>query len=108
MTLSPPFSGSKPQRGEDRIGGGRLGLPPDPVLHPGEAFGGLVDVIAVGDVDEGFEQLLEAFGAAEHWRRHRSARAARRAHDRWHPLVVLHPTAFLRGSARIRHLCAAG
>jgi hypothetical protein len=101
MTLSLPFSGSKPQRGEDRVGGGRLGLPPDPVLHPREAFGGLMDVVAVGDVDKGLEQLFEAFGAAKD-RRRTGRSASRRAHHRPHCSISLHPSAFLRGSGRIR------
>ncbi|HWB51604.1 MAG TPA: hypothetical protein VG651_21020 [Stellaceae bacterium] len=112
MTLSPPFSGSKPQRGEDRVGGGRLGLPPDPFLHPGETLGGLVDVVAVGDVDNGFEELLEAFGTAEA-RRRRFRTASRSAYDRPHPCCVPHPTVFPRGvfpsgSARIHRLSVAG
>ena len=55
MKLWPPFSGSKPQRGEDGVGGGRLGLPLDPLLDAHEPFGRLMDVVAVGDVGEGFE-----------------------------------------------------
>lgn len=106
MTLSLPFSGSKPQRGEDRVGGGRLGLPPDPVLHPRQALRCLMDVIAVGDVDEGFEQLLEAFGAAKDWCR--IGRSASRCAHHWpHYSVSPHPNAFLRGPARIHRAPAA-
>ena len=54
------FPGSKPQRGEDRVGGGRLGLPLDPVLYKGEALGGLMDVVPLGDVGE----------ASSNWSRH--------------------------------------
>jgi hypothetical protein len=64
MKLWRSFSGSKPQSGEDGIGGGSLGLPPDPLLDLGQPLGGLMDVVAVGDVGEGFEQLLETFVAA--------------------------------------------
>lgn len=113
MTLSPPFSGSKPQlsrskpqRGEDRIGGGRLGLPLDPVLDPRKALGGLMDVVAVGDVDKGFEQLFEAFGAAKD-RYLVAGSASRRAYHRPHCSVSPHPSAFLRGPARIHRISAA-
>jgi hypothetical protein len=92
MTLSLPFSGSKPQRGEDRVGGGRLGLPPDPVLYPRQSLGGLMDVVAVG-------------AAKDQRRTGRSA--SRRSHHRPHWSVSPHPSAFLRGSARIHCASAA-
>jgi len=98
MKLLRGFSGSKPQRGEDRIGGSLIGLPPDPLLDPREALGGLVDVVAVGDVDKGFEQLLEALGATEdRARRIVGSAAARRAHRGPHSIDLSHPSAFSRG-----------
>ena len=56
-------SGSEPQSGEDGIGVRLFGLPLDPFLNPGQPLGGLMDVVAFDDVDEGFEQLLEAFAS---------------------------------------------
>ena len=106
MTLSPLFSGSKPQRGEDRVGGGRLGLPSDPVLHSCEPLCGLMDIVAVGDIGEGLEQLFETLGAAKN-RRRTDHPASRRAHHRPHCSVSPHPSAFLRGPVRIRHASAA-
>ena len=96
MTLSRT-SGSKPQRGEDRIGGGPFRLPRDPVLDPGEALGSLMDIVAVGDVGERFEQLLKAFAAAPYrYRGRRNGPASWRAHDRPLSLDVFHPSAFPR------------
>jgi hypothetical protein len=98
MKLLRDFSGSKPQRGEDRIGGSLLGLPPDPVLDPREALGGLVDVVAVGDVDNGLEQLLEALGATKGRAGRFAARAAaRRVYRGPHAIDLSHPSAFSRG-----------
>ena len=99
MTLSRYFSGGKPQSVEDRIGGGMIGLAPDPLLYPRQTLGRLVDVVAVGDVDKGFEQLLQAFGAAEHrrGRRRLAGTASRRARRRSHSLVLTHPSAFPLG-----------
>jgi hypothetical protein len=100
VKLLRSFSGGKAPTGEDRIGGGFFGLPDDPVLHSGEAFGRLMDVVAVGDVGESFEQLLEAFASVQG----RSAigvsvadRAARRSHGRENFFDVLHPRAFPYG-----------
>jgi hypothetical protein len=96
MTLLRSSLGGKPQIGEDRIGGGTIGLTLDPLLHPRQAFGGLMDVVAV-DIREGFEQLFKAFGPAKDGRRRFAGTASRRAR-RWpHSLVLTHPTAFLRG-----------
>ena len=100
MTLSRYFSGSKPQSGENGIGGGPLGLPFDPVLNSGQSFGGLMDVVPVSDVSEGFEQLLEAFGAVQERCGHRIAvagSASSYAHYRRRFFDVSHPRAFLRG-----------
>lgn len=95
MTLCRPISRSKPQRGEDRIGGGSLGLTPDPVLHSGEPLGGLMDVIAVGDVGECFEQLFETLRTAECRAAAGVAGAAPRcAHDRLHLVDLTHPSVF--------------
>jgi hypothetical protein len=110
MTLSRYFSGGKPQSGEDRIGGGMIGLPPDPILYSRQPFGGLMDVVAVGDVGEGFEQLFEALGAPEHRRGRRLAgTATRRARRRPHSFVLTHPSAFPCGcSAATQSPSAAG
>lgn len=98
MTLSRYSSGGKPQSVENRIGGGMVGLTLDPFLDQRQAFGGLVDVVTVGDVDKCFEQFFEAFGAAEDRRRGRSPvrAAARRARRRRQSLVSTHPSAFPR------------
>lgn len=98
MTLWRYSSGGKTQSGEDRIGGGAVGLSIDPFEHAFEAQSGLVNVVAVGDVDDGFEQLLQAFSAIRRFREpRRSAGAAtRRAQLRPHSLVLTHPSAFPR------------
>lgn len=99
MTLWRSFSGSKPQSGEDRVGGGMIGLTPDPFLDARQSFRGLMDVVAVGDVGERFEQLLETFVAAEH-RRGRgfdAGAASRSPRRRPYPVVLIHPSAFPRG-----------
>jgi len=95
MTLCRPFSRSKPKRGEDRIGGGSLGLTPDPVLHARQPLGGLMDVVAVGDVGECLEELLETFGAAEDRAAGDTAgMAAWRATGRPYLVDLIHPSAF--------------
>jgi hypothetical protein len=97
MTLLRSSSGSKPQRGEDRIGGGQFGLLLDPLLDPGQAFGGLVDVVAIGDVDKGFEQLFKTLVAGAVWRRcSEGGSASRRAHDRPQFFDPSHSPAFPR------------
>jgi hypothetical protein len=100
MTLLRSFSRGKPQPGEDRIGSGLLGLAIDPVLHSGKALGRLMDVIAVGDVGESFEQLFEALALVQDLCGSRvsvAGRAARRSHGRQNLFDVLHPRAFPRG-----------
>jgi hypothetical protein len=96
MTLLRSFSGSKPQSGEDRIGGGPISLPLDPLLYPRQALGRLMDVVAI-DIGDGFEQLFEAFVATEDRRCRIAAAASRRARRLSHSLEMTHPTAFLRG-----------
>lgn len=97
MTLWRYFSGGKPQSGEDRIGGGMIGLTPDPLLDARQAFGRLVDVVAIGDVDKGFEEFFETFGASEYGiGRGLGGTASRRARRRLHPLVLPHPSTFPR------------
>ena len=96
MTLLRSSLRSKPKCVEDRIGGGTIGLTLDPLLHPRQAFGGLMDVVAI-DIREGFEQLFETLGAAENGRRRVAGSASRRARRRPHSLVLTHPTAFPRG-----------
>jgi hypothetical protein len=98
MTLWRYSSGSKPPRVEDRIGGSRVGLLIDPLLHQGEAPGGLVDVVAVGDVDKSFEQLFKAFLArAERGGSYGFGAASGRSHDRPHSFVLSHLNAFPQG-----------
>ena len=98
MTLSRSSSGGKPQRGEDRIGGSRVGLLLDPLLNDGEAFGGLMDVVAVGDIDKSFEQLFETLLAgAKRGGGCGVGAAFGRAHDRPHSFVQSHSSAFPQG-----------
>lgn len=88
----------KPQRSEDRIGGGAIGLRVDPFQHSGQTCGRLMDVVAVGDIDEGFEQLLEAFCLTRvSGRRHQIAGTAARCADLRHSFVLTHPSAFPHG-----------
>jgi hypothetical protein len=96
MTLSRN-SGSKPQSVEDRIGCGALRLAPDPVLNPGEAFGGLMDIVAV-DIRDGIEQLFDTLIPAAGGREcRRMGVASRYQGDRAHSAVLSHPIAFPRG-----------
>ena len=107
MTRSRSFSGGKPKRGEDRVVGGRSSLVVDPFLNPREAFGGLMDIVAIGDIGECFQQLFEALGAAESGRP--GGAATRRASGWQHSLVVSHLAAFPHGiPARTRSHFAAG
>ena len=100
MTLSRYSSGGKPQSVEDRIGGGAIGFPLDPFLHSRQTFGRLVDVVAIGEVGERFEQLFEAFGAAEDGGGRRIAgTASRRTRRRPHWLELTHSSAFPLGCA---------
>ena len=112
MTLLRSFSGGEPQTSEDRIGAGLLGLPIDPGLHSGEAFGSLMDIIAVGDIGEGLEQLLKAVALAQNrcsGRPFVARRAARRPHGCKNFFDVLHPCAFPHGiRALIQNLPLAG
>jgi hypothetical protein len=110
MMLSRYSSGGKPQSGEDRIGGGMIGLPLDPLLYSRQTLGRLVDVVTVGDVDERREQLLEAFGAAKHrsGRRPVVGAAPRRARPRPHSFVLTHPSAFPRGRSATQSPPVAG
>lgn len=98
MTLLRSFSGSKPQRGEDWISGSLFGLAPDPILNPRQSLGGLMDIIAFGDVGDGLEKCFEAF-ATVHRRagRRRADAAARRARRRSSSVDLSHPSAFPRG-----------
>jgi hypothetical protein len=97
MTLWRSSSGGKPQRGEDRISGSRVGLPLDPLLHDGEALRSLMNVIALGDVDESFEQLFETFFTRAERRGGGCFGAASgrpRSYDRSYFLVPSHSSAF--------------
>ena len=94
MKLSRSSRG-KPQNVEDRIGGGSLGLPPDPILYPGKPLRSLMDVIAVGDVDDGLNQLLETFVPGRDHRRHwRLMVASRHADFGARVIDLVHPIAF--------------
>jgi hypothetical protein len=112
MKLLRAFSRSKPQPGEDRIGGGLLGLPLDPVLYPGQAFRRLMNVVAIGDVGKGLKQLLKALALVQNGRGCRMAvagGASWRAHGRQNFFDVVHPRAFPRGiPTQIQNLSAAG
>jgi hypothetical protein len=88
-------SGGKPQRGEDRIGGSRGGLPLNPLLNLGQTFRRLMDVVAVGDVGKGFEQLFKAFAAIQRRISDRMTGAASWcAHRRQHSFLLSHACAF--------------
>ena len=110
MTLSRCSLRSKPQRGEDRIVGGGRRLAIDPGLHLRQTLRGLMDVVALGDVGERFEQLLKTGIALRGRRGSRGADTApRRAHDRPHFFDLSHLSAFPSGFASMnRDLLAAG
>jgi hypothetical protein len=98
MTLLRSFSGSKPQPGEDRVGGGLLSLATDPFLDSGKALRGLVDVVPVGNVGKRFEQLFQALVARARRGGCGVPRSAlRRAPDQPHFFDLSHPNAFPRG-----------
>jgi hypothetical protein len=75
-------SGSKPQNVENGISSGSLGLPLDPFLDLGQPLGSLMDVVPLGDVDERFEELLDAFAARAQRRRSRRTRPAPRRRNK--------------------------
>ena len=109
MTLLRYSSGGKPKSVEDRIGGGVIGFPLDPLLHPSQPLGGLVDVVTVGEVGECFEQLFEAFGAAEDSRGRVAGMASWRASCLPHSLILTHSSAFPLGCwSGTQSPCAAG
>jgi hypothetical protein len=96
MKLSHFSLRGKPQRSEERIGGGRLGLPPDPFLNLGQPLRGPMDIVPLGDVGKGLEQLLEAIVAVRRLVKYRVAgAAARRVHHRQHPCLASHLHVFL-------------
>ena len=107
MTLLRSSLGSKPQRGEDWVGGGLLGLTTDPFLDSGKALGRLVDIVPVGNVGKRFEQLFEAVVAplavaGAIWRaRHRGARIASRRTFSICPTRMPSPTASFRLQLRV-------
>jgi hypothetical protein len=95
MTLWRFSLGGKPHCGEDRIGGSRSGLAFDPFLNLRQTLRRLMDIVSIGDVGEGFEQLFEAFAAVRRWTGDRIAGvAARCAHHRQHSSLVSHSRAF--------------
>jgi hypothetical protein len=100
MTLWRSSLRGKPQSGEDRIGGGAIGLGVDPIQHMAQTCSRLVDVVAVGDIDESFEQLFEAFGPAKvSGRRHWASCPAAWCTDFPHSFALIHPGAFPHGSS---------
>ena len=98
MKLSRSFSGSKPQCGEDWISSSLFGLAPDPILNLRQSLGGLMDIIAFGNVGEGLEKRFEAFATLHRRASRRLAdAAARRARHRSSSVDLSHPSAFPRG-----------
>jgi hypothetical protein len=86
-------SGGKPQNVEDRIVGGSLGLSPDPILYPSQSLRGLMDVVAVGDVDDRLDQLFETLvPGRDRAKGRRFVAASRNSDDGLVDLV--HPIAF--------------
>ena len=111
MTLLRPFLRGKPQRGENRVGSGSLGFSADPILHANQSFCGLVDIVPFGDIDKGFEQLLEALLAARRVSRHgtHGTAASRRVYRSHHSFVSSHANAFPLGiPARVENHSTAG
>jgi hypothetical protein len=95
MKLPRNGSGGETQSGENRVGRGPFRLATDPVLDERQSLGGLMDVVAVGDVGERLEQLLEAIGAAADGRvRRQTGSASRDARDRPQLVEFFHPVAF--------------
>ena len=110
MTLWRFSSGGKPQRGEDRIVGSRSGLPLDPFLNLRQTFRRLMDVIPLGDIGKGFEQLFEAFATIQRSLRDGVAGAASRCENlRLHSFLLSHSRAVPPDfSARIQTRPVAG
>jgi hypothetical protein len=85
-------SGSESHGVEERVGGRSLGLPLDPLLNPCQPRRGLMDVIAVGYIDECFEQLLKAFALPnDRGRKRLGGTAARCIHHGLKFLGLAHP-----------------
>jgi hypothetical protein len=90
------YSGSKPQRAKNGIGSGPFRFADDPVLHPGQTFGGLMDIVAV-DVGDSLEQLLDALVAgAGRCGDRRLGAASRHQGNRARSIILSHPIAFPR------------
>ena len=88
-------SGGKLQSVEDGIGSGSFRIPADPFLHARQPCGGLMDVVALSDVDNRFEQLFDAlFAFAERPAHGHATRAPRRARYWPHFTDPLHPIVF--------------
>jgi hypothetical protein len=95
-------SRSESKSAKNRIGGRLFGLPRDPILHQLQALGGLMDVVALGNIGKRLEQLFEALVAGGRRSRGRSGRrmadaASWRANGRPHFVDLSHPSAFPRG-----------
>jgi hypothetical protein len=58
---------------ENRVGGGALLLGVDPLPYPFQTFGGLVNVVAIGNIKKSAQDLFETFGFIDR-RRHRGFR----------------------------------
>jgi hypothetical protein len=96
------YSGSKPQNVEDGIGGGSLSLATDPLLHIGQAPGSLVDIVALRDIGDGLDQLLEAFvplGSSGRALRRTGATPSGTTYGA-RCSEMSHPTTFLIGASR--------
>ena len=110
MTLSHFSLRGKPQRGEKRIGGSRGGLPLDPFLNLRQPLRRLMDIVPIGDIGKGLQQLFEAFGAIQ--RRigdHMAGAASRCSYHRENSFLLSHSRAFPHDfSARIQTRPVAG
>jgi len=100
MKLFGDCSGKKLRTGEKRIGSGLLGLPSDPILHEGQSFSRLVDVVALGDVRKRVEQGVETLVARECARESQPTRAySGHTKSRARSNDLCHATAFPLGAA---------
>jgi hypothetical protein len=67
-----PRSSDELQVSENRISGGALRFVVDPLLHQRQPMGRLMDIVAVDDIAEGLQELLETLGPGGKWGRGRS------------------------------------
>jgi len=79
---------------ENGISRRTIGLPLDPFLDPGQAFGRLMDIVSVGDVGKRLKQLFEALASSGRKGRGRPRGTAARSVERSLRFSGLsHPTA---------------